>query len=64
MPDQPQQQAHSWRKYSAVMYGMTLGFILALIGKLTGDFTIIVTVGVAAFQVANAATYFAKKNGK
>ena len=41
-----------------------MGFILAMMSKLTGEFSTIVTVVVGAYQFANAATHFAKKPGK
>ena len=64
MPDQPQQRLAGWRKYSVAVLGLTMGFILAMMNRLTGEFSTIVTVVVGAYQFANAATHFAKKNGK
>jgi hypothetical protein len=67
VPDDQQVTEHQklvgWRKYSVAVLGLTMGFVLAMIGKLTGEFSTIVTVVVGSYQAANAATHFAK-NGK
>lgn len=61
MPDQPQQRVAGWRKYSIALLGLSMGFVLAMMSKLTGEFTTIVMVVVGAYQAANAAVAFAKK---
>jgi hypothetical protein len=67
VPDEQQVTQHQklvgWRKYSIAFLGLAMGFVLAIFGKLTGEFSTIVTVVVGSYQAANAATHFAK-NGK
>lgn len=45
-----------FRKYTVVMTGMILAFILALLGKLSAEFSTVVSVCAAAFTAANAFT--------
>lgn len=43
-----------YRKYTVVMAGMIFAFVLALLGKLTAEFSTVVSVSVASFAAANA----------
>ena len=43
------------------LLGLTMGFVLAMLGKLTGEFSTIVTVVVGAYMGANAAVEWANK---
>jgi len=44
------------------MTTLVFGFILSLLGKLTADFAMIVSIGVGAYMAAQGAVDF--KNGK
>jgi hypothetical protein len=43
------------RKYTLALLALCMGFVLALFGKLTPEFTGIATVVVGAFALSNAA---------
>ncbi len=49
------------RKFSVVLLSLTMGFVLSLLGKLTPEFTQIVSISVGAFMLANAAVEWANK---
>lgn len=49
-----------WRKFSLSAAGLVFAFVLALLGKLTAEFSTIVAVVVAAYNTANA---FSKRYG-
>lgn len=42
-----------WRKWSVCVLALVLGFVLALLGKLTGEYATISAVAVGAFAAAN-----------
>jgi hypothetical protein len=44
-----------WRKYSLAAAALFMSFILAILGKLTGDFATVAAVVVGSFNVAHAA---------
>jgi len=50
------------KKFLVVMTTLVFGFILSLLGKLTADFAMIVSIGVGAYMAAQGAVDF--KNGK
>jgi len=52
------------RKWTVAMVGLVLAFVLALLGKLTGDFTAVVIGVVGAFHAANAYTTGSGNEGK
>lgn len=51
----------NWRKWSVTVAGLVMSFILALIGKLTGDFVTVVTITTGAFMGANAVEHYTGK---
>ena len=52
------------RKWSVAMSSLTCAFILALLGKLTGDFVTITGIIIAAFHMGNAVeTRYGNGNG-
>lgn len=53
-----------YRKWTVALLGVVLAFVLALFGKLTGDFTAVVIGVVGAFHAANAYTTGAGNEGK
>jgi hypothetical protein len=52
------------RKWSVAVLGIGLAFALAILGKLTGDFTAVVIGVVGAFHASNAYTTGAGNEGK
>lgn len=52
----------NWRKWSIAAAALVMSFILALLGKLTGEFATVVTVTSGAFMAGNAVEYM--RNGK
>jgi hypothetical protein len=51
------------RKFYIAGGALVFGFVLSLIGKLTGDFVAIASVAVGAFSAANAFEHFAGQKG-
>jgi hypothetical protein len=47
-----------WRKWSIAAAALSMGFILALLGKLTGDFATIASITVGAFAAGNAMEHY------
>jgi uncharacterized membrane protein YjjB (DUF3815 family) len=48
-----------WRKWSIAMASLCMGFVLGLLGKLTGDFATIASITVGAFAAGNAVEHYA-----
>lgn len=46
-----------WRKWSVSVLALSMGFTLALLGKLTGEFATIASITVGAFSASNAYTH-------
>ncbi len=51
-----------WRKWSVAMASLAMAFVLAMLGKLTGEFATIVSVANVAFHAANASTAHSRAN--
>ena len=51
-------RTQGWRKWSIAAAALTMGFILALLGKLTGDFATIASITVGAFAAGNAVEHW------
>lgn len=51
------------RKFVVVVYAITWAGVLALLGRLTGEFATVVTVGVTAFAAANAFEHHTRRGG-
>lgn len=55
---------YGWRKLVVAMSALVLGFILAIYGKLTGDYATIVSIAVGSYNLAHAvADYTSGKAG-
>jgi uncharacterized membrane protein YjjB (DUF3815 family) len=51
---------HGWRKYTVAMAALVIGFVLALLGKLSAEFATIAAVAVGAFAAGNAVEHYKK----
>lgn len=50
-----------YRKLLVILVALSMAFVLALLGKLTAEFTTVASMAIAAFAAANAAVHHAKK---
>lgn len=49
-----------YRKWTAVLAFGVMAFVLELLGKLTGNFVTVATIGIGAFTAANAFEHHTK----
>ena len=48
----------NWRKWSIAAAALVMSFVLALLGRLTGDFVTVVTATSGAFMAGNAVEHW------